>query len=162
VGRSLSYTQGFSYWPVSDMLRDWLCVSATTSEARVRLDLKAALHELFGPGEDPYPFLAGLLGLQVDPRAAAQVNELSRDARHRYPHRHVEVDLRPLDGVVTVELVRALADGALPDAVADVIADRAGGNPLFVGEALRDLVERGALRRGDGGYELAVELDQLE
>ena len=72
VGRSLSYTQGFSYWPIRDLLRDWLGASATSSEARVRFDLKAALHELYGAGGDErYPFLANLLGLQESDRRAA-------------------------------------------------------------------------------------------
>ena len=31
VGRSLSYTQGFSYWPIRDLLRDWLGVMAITA-----------------------------------------------------------------------------------------------------------------------------------
>jgi ABC-type transport system substrate-binding protein len=236
VGRGLSYTQGFAYWPVRDLLRDWLGASATTPEARVRLDLKAAVHELFGPDDDRYPFLANLLGLQEpDPHAAAELRELSREALHRrslevfadllrrlaarrpllvvfedlhwadegtvqavegllelteseplgvaliyrserdlpswrvgeharqqYPHRYVEVELRPLPGEATQELVQALAHAPLPDAVADLIALRAGGNPLFVSEALRDLVERGALRRKNGGWELAVDPDRLE
>ena len=237
VGRSLSYTQGFSYWPIRDLLRDWLGVSATASEARVRFDLKAALHEVYGAGGDErYPFLANLLGLlESDRRAAADLRELSRDSLHRrslevvaellqrlaadrpllvvfedlhwadeltlqaveslfeltetealgivmlyrserelpswgigerarqhYPHRYVEVELRALSGDATLALAQALADAPLPAAVADLIAQRAGGNPLFVSEALRDLVERGALRRVNGGWELAVEPGQLE
>jgi ABC-type transport system substrate-binding protein/class 3 adenylate cyclase len=237
VGRSLSYSQGFSYWPIRDLLRDWLGASATTGEARVRLDLKAALHELFGPGGDErYPFLANLLGLQEpDPRAIEELRELSRDALHRrslevvselvqrlsqdrplvvvfedlhwadeltlqaveqlleltetealgivllyrserdlgswalgerarqrYPHRHVEVELRPLAGEATLALAQSLADAPLPAAVSDLISQRAGGNPLFVTEALRDLVERGVIRRANGSWELAVASDQLE
>ncbi len=236
VGRSLSYTQGFSYWPIRELLRDWLGASATTSEARIRFDLKAALHELYGPGDDRYPFLANLLGLQeADRRAAADLRELSHDALHRrslevvadlltrlaaerpllvvfedlhwadeltlqavetlleltetealgiallyrserelpswgigerarqhYPHRYVEVELRALAGDATLELAQALADAPLPDTVAELISQRAGGNPLFVSEALRDLVERGALRRENGGWELAVDPSQLE
>ncbi len=101
VGRSLSYTQGFSYWPIRDLLRDWLGVSATASEARVRFDLKAALHELYGAGGDErYPFLANLLGLQEsDRRAAAELRELSRDSLHR----------RSLE--VVAELLQRLAAG---------------------------------------------------
>jgi ABC-type transport system substrate-binding protein/class 3 adenylate cyclase len=237
VGRSLSYTQGFSYWPIRDLLRDWLGASATTSEARIRFDLKAALHELYGAaGDERYPFLANLLGLSEGDRlAAAEVRELSREvlhrrsldvvaellcslaadrpllvvfedlhwadeptlqvvesllelteaealgimllyrserelpswsvgehARQRYPHRYVEVELRALPGDVTLALAQALADAPLPEAVADLIAGRAGGNPLFVSEALRDLVERGALRRANGGWELAVDPGSLE
>ncbi len=237
VGRSLSYTQGFSYWPLRDLLRDWLGVSASAGDARIRFDLKAALHELYGAaGDERYPFLANLLGLvEGDRRAAGELRELSRDgihrrtlevvaellsrlaaerpllvvfedmhwadeltlqaveslldltesdplgvmllyrserelpswgvgahARQRYPHRYVEVELRALSGDVTVALAQALADAPLPEAVADLIAGRAGGNPLFVSEALRDLVERGALQRSNGGWELAVDPDGLE
>jgi ABC-type transport system substrate-binding protein/class 3 adenylate cyclase len=236
VGRGLSYTQGFSYWPIRELLRDWLGASATTSEARIRFDLKAALHELYGPGDDRYPFLANLLGLQeADRRAAADLRELSHEALHRrslevvadlltrlaaerpllvvfedlhwadeltlqaveslleltetqalgiamlyrserelpswgvgerarqhYHHRYVEVELRALAGDATLELAQALADAPLPESVADLIAQRAGGNPLFVSEALRDLVERGVLRRENGGWELAVDPSQLE
>jgi ABC-type transport system substrate-binding protein/class 3 adenylate cyclase len=237
VGRSLSYAQGFSYWPIRDLLRDWLGASASTSEARIRFDLKAALHELYGAaGDERYPFLANLLGLSESDRlAASELRELSREALHRrsldvvaellrslaadrpllvvfedlhwaddptlqvveslleltetealgvmllyrserelaswgvgerarqhYPHRYVEVELRALPGDVTLALAQALADAPLPEGVADLIAGRAGGNPLFVSEALRDLVERGALRRSNGGWELAVDPDRLE
>ncbi len=237
VGRSLSYTQGFSYWPIRDLLRDWLGVSATTGDARIRFDLKAALHELYGAGGDErYPFLANLLGLSEGDRlAAAELRELSREVLHRrslevvaellrslaaerpllvvfedlhwadeptlqvvesllaltetealgvmmlyrserelgswsvgerarqhYPHRYVEVELRALPGEATLALAQALADAPLPEAVAELIAGRAGGNPLFVSEALRDLVERGSLRRSNGGWELAVDPGSLE
>ena len=39
--------------------------------------------------------------------------------------------------------------------VADLLAERAGGNPFFLEEALQDLIERGALLRRDGAWELA-------
>jgi len=236
VGRSLSYSQGFSYWPIRDLLRDWLGASPASGEARVRLDLKAALHELFGPDDDRYPFLANLLGLhEADPRAAEELHELSPDALHRrslevvaelvqrlardrplllvfedlhwadeltlqavekllelteveplgivmlyrsdrdlpswslgerarqrYPHRYVEVELKPLASEATTALAQALADAPLPASVADLIAQRAGGNPLFVTEALHDLVERGVIQRRNGAWELAVSPDQLE
>ena len=83
-------------------------------------------------------------------------------ARQHYPHRYVEVELRALTGDATLALAQALADAPLPAAVAELIAQRAGGNPLFVSEALRDLVERGALRRANGDWELAVEPGELE
>jgi class 3 adenylate cyclase len=46
-GRAVSYAQGFPYWPIRDLLREWLGAGATTPEARVRLDLKAELAALF-------------------------------------------------------------------------------------------------------------------
>jgi oligopeptide transport system substrate-binding protein len=83
-------------------------------------------------------------------------------ARQHYPHRYVEVELAALPGNATLALAQALADAPLPEAVADLVAGRAGGNPLFVAEALRDLVERGALRRSNDAWELAVDPGSLE
>ncbi|MDQ3670307.1 MAG: AAA family ATPase, partial [Actinomycetota bacterium] len=40
-GRAVSYAQSFPYWPIRDLLREWLGVGASTPETRVRLDLKA-------------------------------------------------------------------------------------------------------------------------
>ena len=224
-GRGLSYTEGFPYWPVRELLRDWLGAGITAGEARIRLDLKTALHGVFGDEGDRYPFLAGLLGLQPDAETARMVGEFSREAVHarsmevvaellcrlarerpllivfedlhwadepslelieslmelteseplglvllyrtdrergswrvgqrarqRYPHRFRELELRPLDEQASQLLVRELAGAAVPDEVSTVLAQRAGGNPLFLGEALRDLIERGALQRGDDGW----------
>ena len=57
-GRGLSYAQMFPYGPVRELLRDWLGAGATTSEARVRLDLKAAVQPLFDDPDEVYPFPA--------------------------------------------------------------------------------------------------------
>ena len=42
-GRAGSYAESFPYWPVRDLLRDWLGIASDAPEARVRLELKAAL-----------------------------------------------------------------------------------------------------------------------
>ncbi len=224
-GRGLSYTSMFAYWPIRELLRDWLGAGPTAAEARVRLDLKTALHGLFGEGGDQYAFLAGLLGLQRDAEMGAMTGEFSRDAVHRrsmevvaelvcrlardrplllvfedlhwadepslelieslmdlteqeplgivllyrtdrdrgswrvgerarqrYPHRYREVELRPLADAASRELVEELAGAAVEPQVVDLLVERAGGNPLFLGEALRDLMECGALRRSNGSW----------
>src|SRR5262249_17876229 len=84
--------------------------------------------------------------------------QLGQLARQRYPHRYRELELGPLDR----DEALAIAEAELPERVADLLVDRAGGNPLFLEEALRDLVERGALRRENGRYELAVGVDELQ
>ena len=230
VGHGAAYAESFAYWPVRDLLRDWLGLGISDPEARARLELKAALARLNGRTENAYPFLATLLGVALEPDVAQQVNELSRDsvqrqtveavrellsaladdrplclvledlhwadeatlelleallplteeeavvlvllyrserehrawslgqlARQRYPHRYHELELRPLER----DDVLAIADAELPQQVAEILVDRAGGNPFFLEEALRDLVERGALRRDNGRYELAVGIDEL-
>ena len=82
-GRALSYTESFPYWPVRELLRDWLGAGATAAEARVRLDLKTALHGVFGDDPEPYPFLAALVGLQPDAETNQVLREFSREAMHR-------------------------------------------------------------------------------
>jgi ABC-type transport system substrate-binding protein/class 3 adenylate cyclase len=234
-GRAVSYAQSFPYWPVRDLLREWLGVGATTPEARVRLELKAQLSELFREEtEEAYPFFASLMGVTLEPDAAERLREINREAvqrrtfelffefacrlgqrqpvclvledlhwadestlelleevlgvteesavalfllyraehehgswrlgeraRSRFPHRYREIELRPLPADASRVLAANAAGGELPTSVADVLAERAGGNPFFLEEALRDLMERGALRRDDGRWELAVGVDEL-
>ncbi len=83
-GRAVSYAQGFPYWPIRDLLREWLGLGATAPEARVRLELKAELAHLFAEGSDAaYPFIASMLGITVEPDAADRLHELSRESmRH--------------------------------------------------------------------------------
>jgi ABC-type transport system substrate-binding protein/class 3 adenylate cyclase len=226
-GRAGSYAESFPYWPVRDLLRDWLSVGVDAPEARVRLEMKAALGALGAGAETAYPFLARLLGLPLESEASAALRELSREAvqqqtfaavgqvvrglaeerplvivaddlqwadsltlelvedllaltdevqlgivliyradrdqpswrlgehaRANFPHRYCEIELRPLPSAASRELAEALAEAALPGALADLLAERAGGNPFFLEEALQDLIERGALRRRDGAWEL--------
>ena len=234
-GRSVSYAQTFPYWPIRDLLREWLGVGASTPEARVRLELKAQLAELFGEeSEEVYPFFANLLNLTLEPDAAQRIRELNREsiqtatfeafyeficklaeeqpiglvfedlhwadestleliesllgvteessvalfllyrterehgvwslgerARQRYPHRTREVEVRPLPADASRSLATLSAEGELPETVTDHLAQRSGGNPFFLEEALRDLVERGALVKQNGKWEMAVTEDEL-
>ena len=82
-------------------------------------------------------------------------------ARQRYPHRYREIEVRPLPADSSRVLVSNAADGELPESVAELLAERSGGNPFFLEEAFRDLVERGVLERRNGGWELAVSEDEL-
>ena len=234
--RGVSYAQTFPYWPIRDLLREWLGVGASTPEARVRLELKAELAHVLGKeeAEEAYPFLASLVGLTLEPEAQATIRELNREsiqsrtfevffelvcklaeeeplclvfedlhwadeatleliesmlgmtdetsvalfflyrperdhgswrlgerARQRYPHRYREVEVRPLPADSSRVLVSHAADGELPESVAELLAERSGGNPFFLEEAIRDLIERGALERRNGDWQLAVGVDEL-
>ena len=234
--RGVSYAQTFPYWPIRDLIREWLGVGASTPEARIRLELKAELAHVLGREEadDAYPFLAGIVGLAIEPEAGQAMRELNREsiqsrtfevvydlvgklaeeeplclvfedlhwadeatleliesllaiteqssvalfflcrperehgswrlaerARQRYPHRFREIEVRPLPADSSRVLVGHAADGELPESVAELLAERSGGNPFFLEEAFKDLVERGALERMNGSWELAVDVDEL-
>jgi ABC-type transport system substrate-binding protein/class 3 adenylate cyclase len=233
--RGVSYAQTFPYWPIRELLREWLGVGASTPEARVRLELKAELANLFGEeADEAYPFFASLLGLTLEPDAAQSIRELNREsiqgrtfevffefvcklseelplclvfedlhwaddatlellesllgvteesgvalfflyrserehgswrlgerARQQYPHRYREIEVRPLPSDSTRALIANAAEGEVPESVLELLSERSGGNPFFLEEAFRDLVERGALRRQNGSWELAVGEDEL-
>jgi class 3 adenylate cyclase/ABC-type transport system substrate-binding protein len=227
-GHGVSYASGYPLWPVRDLLRGWLGAAPGAGEAQLRLDLKARLASLPGDGDDPFPFVARVLGIRTDPDAASLPRELSGDAlrrqmfeaieqllvrishdrpiclvledlhwaddqtfellrrlyeltereaialvmlyrsereapswaageraRQRYPHRYREVELRPLADDAARRLAQQAAGGSLSDEAVAAVADRAGGNPFFIAEAVRDLVERGA--DGDGAVPGAVQ-----
>lgn len=87
---------------------------------------------------------------------------LGEHVRQRLPHRLAEIALRPLDAADSRTLIGGAAEAPIPPEVAALLAERAGGNPFFLEEALRDLVEQGALRRRNGSYELTVAVERLE
>ena len=234
--RGVSYAESFPYWPIRDLLREWLGVGATTPEARVRLELKAELAHLLGKeeAEEAYPFFANLVGVTLEPEAQGAIRELNREsiqsrtfevfaelvyklaeeeplclvfedvhwadestlelletllgitdeaavalfflyrperehgswrlgerARQLYPHRYREIEVRPLPADSARVLVSHAAEGELPESVSELLAERSGGNPFFLEEAIRDLIERGALERRNGGWQLAVGVDEL-
>jgi class 3 adenylate cyclase len=228
-GHAVPYADEIPYWPLRELLRDWLGLGVSDPEARVRLELRAGLAAaLAGDAADAYPLLATVLGLPLEPELAKRLDELSRDsvqqqtfeaaralfsalagerplclvfedlhwadeatlglledlfaasdedavvlmlsyrtehdhaawdlaerARRRYRHRFLELALEPLDPEASLGLAMGAADAELPHSVAALLAERSGGNPFFLEEAFRDLVERGVLRRDNGRYELA-------
>ena len=228
-GHAVSYAEEIPYWPLRELLRDWLGLGGSDPEARVRLELRAGLAVALGEGaDDVYPFLATVLGLPLERELAERLHEVSREsvqqqtfdavrrlssalarerplclvfedlqwadeatlalldellatteeepvalilsyrtehehggwdlaerARRRYRHRFVEIELTSLPQRAAVELASGAAGAALPETVALILAERSGGNPFFLEEALRDLLERGVLRRDNGRFELA-------
>jgi ABC-type transport system substrate-binding protein/class 3 adenylate cyclase len=226
-GHAVSYGAQIPYWPVRELLRDWLALGVSDPEARVRLELRAGIASALGDEADEvYPFVANVLGLPLEPEIEQRLHELSRDslqqqtfdavyrlvcalaqerplclvledlhwadeattalleallpssedpvalvlsyraegdhpaldladhARRRYRHRFLELELAPLSPQAARDLAVATADADLPEQLASVLVERSGGNPFFLEEALRDLIERGVLRRLNGSLEL--------
>ena len=235
VGNATSYTTESPFWPLRDLVRNWLGLGVSEPEGKLRLELKAGVAAaLNGQAEAVYPFLASVLGVALDGPDAQRLRDLSRDsvqrqtfeavatlfealarerplclvfedlhwadestlqlieellgladrdaaaivllyrserqhgswrlgelARQRFPHRLVELDLHPLAPVDSKLLAGRAAGADLPDEVSELLAARSGGNPFFLEEALRDLVERGVLQPINAHWELTVTVDEL-
>jgi class 3 adenylate cyclase/tetratricopeptide (TPR) repeat protein len=70
--------------------------------------------------------------------------------------------LEPLPPTETAELVRALVGDVLPQALVERIADRSGGNALFVEELLRTWVTSGLLTPArEGAWALAADPEDV-
>jgi class 3 adenylate cyclase/tetratricopeptide (TPR) repeat protein len=69
-----------------------------------------------------------------------------------YPHRLTEIGLEPLEQDASAALVEnLLAIAALPDEVRQSILAKAEGNPFFVEELIRKLIDDGAIQRDESG-----------
>ena len=84
--------------------------------------------------------------------------------RHPFPDRsfHTRIALAPLSERDSAAMVRAaLGAEEISDAVNDLIARKAEGNPFFVEELSKSLYETGALRREGDGIVLAQALGEF-
>jgi len=80
----------------------------------------------------------------------------------RYAPFYVEIDLQPLDESMSETLIdNMLHIKGLKRAVVDQIVDRADGNPFFIEEVARSLIDRGAVVLRDGGFEVTEKIDTI-
>jgi class 3 adenylate cyclase/tetratricopeptide (TPR) repeat protein len=72
--------------------------------------------------------------------------QIKTTADEELNHRYTEITLRPLSNAESNELVnRLLSNPELPDRLRASILEKAGGNPFFLEEVVRALIDRGAL-----------------
>jgi class 3 adenylate cyclase/tetratricopeptide (TPR) repeat protein len=97
-----------------------------------------------------------LVALRPDPLAARTA--LAEAVAELPGLRRLELELRPLDRAAAEDLIdRIFANGDLPNAARRLIEERAGGNPFYLGEIVRSLLEQGALeRRGEALFATAT------
>ncbi|HSP97984.1 MAG TPA: sigma 54-interacting transcriptional regulator [Candidatus Dormibacteraeota bacterium] len=85
-------------------------------------------------------------------------------ARPPFPDRsyHVHVGLAPLSGTDMAAMTGSILGAeAVPAALGELIAGKAEGNPFFVEELVRSLLEDGSLRRDGDGVALTRRLEEL-
>jgi DNA-binding NtrC family response regulator/tetratricopeptide (TPR) repeat protein len=118
------------------------------------------LHWIDPASEEYLAFLADVI-----PAARALMVLSHRTGyRHPFPDRsyHVHLALPPLSGNDMAAMTGSLLGTSdVPSELRGLIADKAEGNPFFVEELVRSLLEDGSLRRGDGEVVLARQIGEL-
>ena len=105
----------------------------------------AALLEHLLPLIDELPLLVCCVARPEPETALTQIEQLARTA---YAERATEIALQPLSPAQSETLVRNLVDlDDLPAGLRDLILAKAEGNPFFVEEIVRSLIDLGGLVR---------------
>ena len=238
-GRCVSYGESLPYWPYRDLFRNWLEASPTEPDLRIRVKLRRKTDEAFeGRGAEVYPYLAAVMGLTLEPDAAAHLNPLAPEsvqyrtfevvgellqrvaarqpliislddlhwadptslalterllaltetgplmlvisqrpetdhpswllkekAAREYRHQFRELALQPLGRESESRLLGALSDGRkLPPEVSERLLSYAEGNPFYLEQILRSLIDSGTLIPQNGHWMLtghgALEIPQ--
>jgi len=93
--------------------------------------------------------------LDRDDRALAKFGEL-------FPAYCVEIHIQPLDKNDSETLINNMLDiKGLPYSLKEQILGRAGGNPFFIEEVVRSLIDEGALVRRDSVFEVTDKIDHV-
>ena len=78
--------------------------------------------------------------------------QIKLHAETEFPHRFTEVSLEPLSDRESGELLNSLLIvSELPPALSELIRGKAEGNPFFVEELIRTLIDEGAIVRDESG-----------
>ena len=236
-GRCLSYGASMAHHLSTEILRGLLGVSQETAAEDVEGALRETLQGIFTDDwMEVYPFLAHLLGLELEEEAAGRVKYLdgpALQAKYIAAYRRllkalcearptviicedvhwadpssvelgrqilpvvtetplivlfaarpdhespgwrllaaardlagggaIELHLTPLSETDSQELVRHLLDiESLPESVRNLILEKAEGNPFFVEEVIRMLIDQGAIARQGEEWVLAKPLGTFE
>ena len=134
------------------------------SESSKKRPLVVMLDDLHWADQSSIELLEGLLQLVVDhpiffliasrPGFQATSQRIQDFARLRHSERYTEIRLDPLDARATRHLVNNLfKQGEIPRATQTLIEEKAHGNPFYLEEVVRSLVDEGAVEYRDGSFQ---------
>ncbi len=87
-------------------------------------------------------------------------DRLLETVRQKYPELHTELTLSPLDEADCNLLIRNLiGQQELPENIRAVISGRAEGNPFFIEEVLRSLIDSGMVTMGEGAVKINRDIE---
>lgn len=149
--------------PEARQYRTWEVVVELLSQLAVSAPLVVVLEDLHWADPTSLGLLERVLAVAQDAAVLLVLtHRAERDhpswrlrelAARDYAHRTIVLDLPALPGEAERELLSALIGGAtLPARVNDRILSAAEGNPFFLEELVRSMVDAGALVAEDGGW----------
>lgn len=96
-GHTLSYSQGLSYWPFQEILRDYAGINEEDGETAAWAKLESAVNELAGAeAVELLPYLASLLSLPVSAAYAERIEYLDAGDLGRQIYRATRLFFRTL------------------------------------------------------------------
>jgi ABC-type oligopeptide transport system substrate-binding subunit/class 3 adenylate cyclase len=132
--------------PTVLVLEDWHWADPSTIEAVERL-LRVTEHA---------PLMLLFLLREEKDKPPWRICDL---AAREYRHRYTEIALAPLSSDESNTLISNLLHIAeLPAAIRALILERSEGNPLYLEEIIRALIEQGAIVRVDGAWHATSEI----
>ena len=97
------------------------------------------------------------------PQTSPEADALLASARTSYGEAARELAVEPLSSEDSRQLVANLLEiESLPEQVRELIHERSDGNPFFVEEVIRMLIEQGALERQDGMWRATRAIDDVQ
>lgn len=141
----------------SELFRALRALLLQAAETRTLVLVAEDLHWVDPASEEFFTFLSEL----IPASRILLICSYRPGYRHPFGDRsyHVRLTLRPLSGGEIAEVAGSLLQAdALPPEVRRLVASKAEGNPFFVEEVTKSLLEDGALRRHDGRVVLTRDL----
>jgi adenylate cyclase len=93
------------------------------------------------------------------PEREHRCSHLATIAERKCPEQYTELRLRELTASQSRRLVKGLLGGSDPPAsVRDLVLERARGNPFFIEEVVRSMIDGGGLRREGDGWRVRAEV----
>ncbi|HEY5903225.1 MAG TPA: ABC transporter substrate-binding protein, partial [Anaerolineales bacterium] len=80
-----------------------------------------------------------------------------------YAHRYTEIQVRPLSSADSIELVDRLLEVAnLPERIRYLMLEHSEGNPFYLEEIIRSLIEQGVIVHEGSGWRATAEITDVE
>lgn len=87
---------------------------------------------------------------------------IMQSALENFADRHVEIRIEPLDAQQSAQLVQNLLKiDNLPPATRKLITERAEGNPFYLEEVVRGLIDTGAVEFADGRFRVTEKIESV-